>query len=87
MDTSDSVPLGVVANLKIPLIHTGMCSYQVQVRTSPNDGVYEVTGHVTSKNPYVNPEISRLDEYLDQPKCIMGSHPHMRKFCFCSMKI
>ncbi|XP_020914580.1 uncharacterized protein LOC110252137 isoform X2 [Exaiptasia diaphana] len=63
----------------------GMCSYQVQVTTSPNGGVYEVTGHVTSMNPYVNPEISRLDEYRDQPKCIMESHPHMRKFCYCSI--
>ncbi|KAK3704128.1 hypothetical protein QZH41_019027, partial [Actinostola sp. cb2023] len=61
----------------------GMCTYQIQVITSPNNGVYEVTGHVSSMTPHVNPQMSRLDEYGDQPKCIMGTHPYMRKYCYC----
>ncbi|XP_048585624.1 uncharacterized protein LOC5503789 isoform X2 [Nematostella vectensis] len=61
----------------------GMCNYQVQLKTSPNDGIFEVTGYISSYSPHVNPMMSRLDAYGDQPQCITESHPHMREVCYC----
>ena len=57
--------------------------YQVIFTTQPNQAKYEVTGHVYSDQVTVNPEISRLNRYDDQPACIAKQYPHARKFCLC----
>ena len=58
--------------------------YQITITTKPNNGIYEATVSVSADSHVrVNPEISRINRYNDQPKCIAKDHPHLRKFCFC----
>ena len=61
--------------------------YQVVVETSPNQGRYEVTVmYLTSERRYLvnEKEISRIDVYGDQPRCLVDRLPHLRQFCFCT---
>ena len=57
--------------------------YQIIFTTEPNQAKYEVTAHVHSSKVTVNPAISRLNRYNDQPACIAKQYPHARKFCLC----
>ncbi|XP_071085114.1 uncharacterized protein [Haliotis cracherodii] len=61
--------------------------YQITLETSPSDAIYEVTVQVDFRNEtyhyHVTPEISRLNLYGDQPKCIQKHHPDLRKYCYC----
>ncbi|XP_046571791.1 uncharacterized protein LOC124279953 [Haliotis rubra] len=61
--------------------------YQITLETHPSDAIYEVTVQVDFRNEtyqyHVTPEISRLNLYGDQPKCIQKHHPDLRKYCFC----
>ena len=57
--------------------------YQIIFTTQPNQAKYEVTAHVSSYEVTVNPEISRLNRYNDQPACIAKQYPYARKFCYC----
>ena len=51
--------------------------------THPNNGIFEATVQLSSGAAYVNPLMSRIDRYGDQPKCIMDTHRHMREYCYC----
>ena len=59
--------------------------FQVIFTTRPNQAKYEVTAHISprSNKVTVNPEISRLNRYNDQPACIAKQYPYARKFCYC----
>ena len=58
--------------------------YQVIFTTQPNEGKYEVTAHVSLPDKVtINPEISRVNRYNDQPACIAKQYPYARKFCYC----
>ena len=57
--------------------------YQLQLETSPNNGVYESTVQLISGIPKVNQQLSRVNEYNDQSDCIRKTHPLLREFCFC----
>ena len=61
----------------------GGCMYQLQLETSPNNGVYESTVQLISGIPKVNQQLSRVNEYNDQSDCIRTTHPLLREFCFC----
>ena len=61
-----------------------LSKYQVTITTKPNKAVYEATGTVTADgNAKVEEEISRLNRYNSQPRCIEATHPDLAKFCFC----
>ena len=61
--------------------------YQIIFTTKPNDGKYEATFSVSASDGVVkgNPEISRINTYGDQPKCVAKEYPHARRFCFCKI--
>ena len=64
--------------------NTGEPRYQITITTKPNNGIYEATVSVPAEGHVrVNPKISRINRYNDQPKCIAKDHPDMRKFCYC----
>ena len=72
-----------------------LARYQVIFTTKPNNGKYEATvsvsgtqklGNYSESTQKVNPEISRINPYNDQPKCIAKEYPHARNFCFCKTK-
>ncbi|XP_046839616.1 uncharacterized protein LOC124433853 isoform X2 [Xenia sp. Carnegie-2017] len=61
----------------------GGCMYQLQLITSPNNGMYESTVQLISGIPNVNQQLSRINAYNDQSDCIRKTHPFLREVCFC----
>ena len=59
------------------------CRYQLQLLTSPNEGLFEATVKYVKGKFIVGTSISRINVYGDQPKCIAAKLPHVRKFCLC----
>lgn len=60
--------------------------YQIRFVTSPNDADYDVsvTYHIDLKQYSLNMEdVSRLNEYGEQARCIYQTHHHLRQFCHC----
>lgn len=60
--------------------------YQIRFLTAPGDADWEVTvTKFLDLNEYKFSEdnLSRLNQYGDQPKCIMNKFPHLRSFCYC----
>lgn len=84
--TKDLIP---EFNARARPTHARFCRYQLQLQTSPNNGVYETTVRYHMKWFIVSKSMSRVDQYGDQPECIARDLPHLRKFCLCkkSMKL
>ena len=59
--------------------------YMIILSVLPSGGFYEASvTRQSSGGLIVNPIISRLDLYGDQPICILKDHPNLRKFCYCT---
>lgn len=60
--------------------------YQVQVSVGPGHAVFEGTVTLTPEYKFLVSEndISRIDSYGDEPKCVVDTHPHLSKYCFCN---
>ena len=59
--------------------------YLIVFSVLPSNGIFEAS--VTQQNSsdfIVDPNISRLDIYGNQPICIIKEHPNLRKFCYCA---
>ena len=63
-------------------------TYEIVLSVTPSHGIYEATVEYLHDQHkiLVNREISRVNEYGDQPRCIAKELPHLRKFCFCKKK-
>ena len=59
------------------------CLYQVQLRTVPGNGVFEASASLHGGIFRVTGEISRINRYGEQPRCILDKSPHLRKYCLC----
>ena len=59
------------------------CNYQLHVRTRPGGGVFEASVKYLEGSFTVSGDISRLNQYGDQPKCILERRSDLRKFCLC----
>lgn len=59
------------------------CNYQITFQTVPNNGIFETSVSYSGGEFHVKGEVSRIDAYGNQPKCIANSLPHLRKYCFC----
>ncbi|KAL8560489.1 hypothetical protein ACOMHN_015011 [Nucella lapillus] len=60
--------------------------YQVSFKTHPGQGHFEVTcsRDVTSGTFSVSAkDISRINKYGSQPRCIQDTMPHLRPYCYC----
>ena len=57
--------------------------YEIVFVVKPSGGVFETTVTVRDKDITVDPDISRLNLYGNQPKCIQDKYPHLRKYCYC----
>ncbi|XP_028406249.1 uncharacterized protein LOC114528742 [Dendronephthya gigantea] len=64
--------------------HKDFCRYQIQFTTYPNNAIYEATVRYHKKWFIVSKDISRVNEYGNQPDCIARDLPHLRKFCMCA---
>ena len=59
------------------------CLYQVQIQTAPGNGLYEASVNVLDGKYRVTGDISRINLYGEQPRCILEKRPDLRKFCLC----
>ncbi|XP_049882409.1 uncharacterized protein LOC126378228 [Pectinophora gossypiella] len=60
--------------------------YQVKITVGPNSGTFEaaVTYLLNQDQFQINSrEISRINAYNDEPKCISETDPHLNMYCFC----
>ena len=60
--------------------------YQVKIITSPSNAIYESSVlYDFSENEFrvKLSDISRVNKYGDQARCIYDKNPELRKFCFC----
>lgn len=83
-ETNDFIP---VFNVRGRPKQSDFCRYQIQFKTSPNNGVYEATVRFHLGWFIVGKDISRVDQYGQQPDCIARELPHLRKFCLCKSDV
>lgn len=60
--------------------------YQVKLVTSPSDAIYESSVlYDFNKNEFKVKisDISRVNKYGEQARCIYNENPELRKFCYC----
>lgn len=64
--------------------------FEVQVMTTPGDGLFEGTSRYSVNDDKFHveiKEISRVNSYGYASHCISSSHPHLSKFCYCQKQI
>lgn len=59
------------------------CLYHVQLRTVPGKGLFEASVSFDGDKYQVIGDISRINLYGEQPRCILDKSPHLRKYCLC----
>ncbi|XP_028399834.1 uncharacterized protein LOC114523171 [Dendronephthya gigantea] len=83
-ETSDLRP---VFNARKRPKQRDFCRYQIQLKTSPNNGIYEATVRYHLGWFIVSKDVSRVNQYGQQPECIARQLPHLRKFCLCKLDV
>lgn len=72
-------------NIRAP-VTPAVENYQVKIVMSPGHAVFEATiAFVRRLSRFLMTEedISRVTAYRDEPNCIIDTHPHLAKFCYC----
>ncbi|KAF7997895.1 hypothetical protein HCN44_009293 [Aphidius gifuensis] len=60
--------------------------YQIKVKTMPGEGLFEVSvSHDVVKNIFNTQisDVSRINKYGSQARCVENEFYHLRKYCFC----
>lgn len=60
--------------------------YQLQVHVQPGGSIFEASlTHNMFTNQYIVniTDVSRINAYGDQARCILDKNPDLRKFCYC----
>ena len=57
--------------------------YELVIRVSPSEGEYELNARLKGDEIDIDPDISRINLYGNQPECIAATYPHLRKYCYC----
>jgi hypothetical protein len=58
--------------------------YLVTIETSPMGALFEATVTMADDTHIVvNPNVSRINVYGNQPNCIAAKYPYLKKFCVC----
>lgn len=68
-------------NMQSPSAHL-----RIDFITKPNNGRYEATLILHTDKKEIEPDlkqVSRVDRYGNQPKCIVDKFPDLRQFCLC----
>lgn len=76
---------GILSIFKKPVMPS-VENYQVKVVLSPGHAIFEGTvKFLRNRNHFLVSEydVSRVNAYGDEPKCIIKSHPHLSKYCYC----
>ena len=57
--------------------------YEITFRVKPSGGAYEASVHAIEGKLKVNTDLSRINKYGTQAKCVENTFPHLRKYCYC----
>lgn len=60
--------------------------YQVKIVLSPGRAMFEGTVmFLRNRNHFLvsKYDVSRVNDYGDEPNCIIKTHPHLKKYCYC----
>ena len=62
-------------------------TYELVFRVLPSNALFEATADVNlrTRKVTVNDNVSRLNMYGDQPKCVAKELPYLRSFCYCKI--
>lgn len=63
-----------------------MTVYQLQISLTPGNGLYEASvSHDLNTNSLETKlsQVSRINRYGDQARCIYDRNPELRKYCYC----
>lgn len=80
-------PDGYLADLSSTSTKISTNLYQIQVHVQPGDSIFEasLTHNLYTSQFIVNiTDISRINLYGNQAKCILKKNPDLRKFCYCN---
>lgn len=61
--------------------------YQIKIMLSPGDSIFEASVvHHMAKNDFTVKltDISRVNKYGNQARCIYDANPELRKYCYCT---
>lgn len=67
--------------------NTSIEFYQVRMTMRPGHAIFEGTVTLLKKlGVYVTTEreVSRIDSYSDEAKCVSATRPHLSKYCYCN---
>jgi hypothetical protein len=67
-------------------LFNALVHYQITFETVPGNAIFEGTVLMNRKSGEIEAsekDISRLNRYYDDAKCIEGSQPSLRPYCFC----
>eukprot|EP00794_Sanderia_malayensis_P018830 gene18830-20726_t len=57
---------------------------EVVFSVKPSGGIFEASVTIDKNDLIiVNPNISRINKYGSQPKCVQDKYPFLRKYCYC----
>lgn len=77
---------GYLADLSATATKITTNLYQMQIHVEPGDSIFEasLTHNLFTNQFLVNiTDISRINVYGNQAKCILNKNPDLRKFCYC----
>ena len=59
-------------------------AYEIVFSVKPSSAVFEASVTIENNSTViVNADISRLNSYGNQPKCLQDQYPLLRKYCYC----
>ena len=61
----------------------GKLEYELVFSVEPSKGMFEAKVAKNKAGWIVDGDISRINLYGNQPKCVQDKHPNLRKYCFC----
>lgn len=79
----------IMANHNFRIAIPTVVFYQVQIEMSPGNALYEGTlNFYEQSNRFVafEQDISRINDYGTEPSCVIETHPHLSKYCYCKTK-
>lgn len=76
----------LMARQKFEIVIPTVVFYQVQIEMSPGHAMFEGTLNFYEHiNRFVlfEQDISRINAYGAEPNCVIRTHPHLSKYCYC----
>ena len=87
LSLSEIIKAGIYTQTKMILrVNKAVVYYSVTVRTTPGEGMFEATlkyNTVTRNFTALEKDISRINAYGNQSRCVLKTNPSLLRFCYC----